>query len=132
MRLRVVRRGWWQILAVCRERGDCPLLEFLTRLPPNLRKDGRRVQALFDRIQHKGPPHNVELSHRLTDNLWELVRGRLRVVWFYDEGRLILITHGFVKKSQKTPRIEIEKAEASRTAYLRAKRTRALIVEEDE
>jgi phage-related protein len=33
-----------------------------------------------------------------------------RVFCFFDEGRLIVLLNGFQKKSQKTPKNEIEKA----------------------
>lgn len=36
-------------LGVCRGRGECPLLELLAELPPNLAKDGRQIQALLPR-----------------------------------------------------------------------------------
>lgn len=84
MRLRVVRERRWRVLAVCRVRGDCPLVDFLDHLPPNLAKDGRRMLALLGRIADQGPPRNVEVSHQIGAGIWELVRGRLRVLWFHD------------------------------------------------
>jgi len=33
-----------------------------------------------------------------------------RVFYFFDKGKLIVLTNGFQKKAQKTPRSEIEKA----------------------
>lgn len=132
MRLRVVRKGRWQVLAVCRDRGDCPLLEFLAELAPNLDKDRRRLLALFDRIEQQGPPHNVEVSHQVGDGLWEFIRGRLRVLWFYDADQVVVATHGFVKKSQKTPRSEIDRADECRAAYRQAKESGNLTFEEDD
>lgn len=122
MRLRVVRSGRWQVLAFCRGRGDCPLLEFLAGIAPNLDRDRRRLLALLDRIQRQGPPHNDAVSHQVGDGLWELIRGRLRVLWFYDEDRVIVATHGFVKKSRKTPRSEVERADEWRATYRVARR----------
>ena len=34
----------------------------------------------------------------------------VRNLYFYESGAKIIITHGFIKKTQKTPRKEIEKA----------------------
>lgn len=131
MRLLVVGKGRWRILAVCRGRGDCPLLELLVDLPPNLVKDGRRMQALLRRMQVHGPPRNVELSHLVGPALWQLARGRLRILWFYGEDRAIVLTHGFVKRSRKTPAAEIARAIQSRTRYLAAQATGELMIEED-
>lgn len=49
-----------------------------------------------------------------TDGLFE-IRVQLgsnifRIFCFFDEGKLIVLAHGFQKKSQKTPKSEIEKA----------------------
>ncbi|MEK7720671.1 MAG: type II toxin-antitoxin system RelE/ParE family toxin [Bacteroidota bacterium] len=40
-----------------------------------------------------------------------------RVFSFFDEGRLIILLNGFQKKSQKTPRNEIELAEKLKKQY---------------
>ena len=63
--------------------------------------------ALLRRIEAQGPPRSVELSHQVGSGLWELVRGRLRVLWFYDDDRDVILTHGFVKRSRKTPAAEL-------------------------
>ena len=56
------------------------------------------------------------------DDLWE-VRAEFggdafRLLGFWDVGRLIILTNGFAKKTQKTPLREIEKAERLRKEYL--------------
>ncbi|MFN4084714.1 MAG: type II toxin-antitoxin system RelE/ParE family toxin [Spirosomataceae bacterium] len=33
-----------------------------------------------------------------------------RIFYFFDEGKLIVLANGFQKKTQKTPKSEIEKA----------------------
>ena len=49
-----------------------------------------------------------------TDGLYEirikLGRDIFRIFCFFDQGRLIILTNGFQKKTQKTPKKEIEKA----------------------
>jgi phage-related protein len=131
MRLRLVGKGKWRILAVCRSRGDCPLLELLAELPPNLAKEGRQIQALLHRMQVHGPPRNVELSHQVGPGLWQLARGRLRILWFYGDDRAIVLTHGFVKRSRKTPAAEIARTAESRSRYETARAAGTLIVEEN-
>jgi phage-related protein len=77
----------------------------------------------------QGPPRNVEISHKISGEIWELIAGRLRVLWFYDEGRLVVCSHGFVKRTRKTPPGEIERAQTSYDAYQAAKKARNLDVE---
>ncbi len=40
-----------------------------------------------------------------------------RVFFIFDEGRIVVLFHGFQKKSQKTPKEEIEKALKIKEAY---------------
>lgn len=77
---------------------------------------------LLDRVAADGPPRNTEISHQLAEGIWEFIQGRLRVLWFYDQSRLVIASHGFVKRSQKTPAAEIERAERSRRGYLLAQK----------
>ena len=44
-----------------------------------------------------------------------------RIFCFFDKGNLIILLNGFNKKSDKTPKNEIEKAIQYKTIYLRSK-----------
>lgn len=44
-----------------------------------------------------------------------------RVLYFFIIGKKAVLTNGFVKKTQKTPKSEIEKAQIYRADYLRRK-----------
>jgi phage-related protein len=59
-----------------------------------------------------------------TDDLWEcrikLGSNIYRIFAFWD-GHQIVLTHGIVKKTQKTPLKEIEKAEAYKRDYWQSK-----------
>lgn len=63
-----------------------------------------------------------------TDGIWEfrtLYRGihyRLFAFWDTDGDTLVIATHGFIKKMQKTPQKEIAKAEAIRKIYFNKKK----------
>ena len=56
-----------------------------------------------------------------TDGLYEIRIGLgnniFRIFCFFDEGNLIILLNGFQKKSQKTPRSEINKAEKLKDEY---------------
>jgi phage-related protein len=41
-----------------------------------------------------------------------------RIFCFFDEGQLVVIANGFTKKTQKTPRSEIEKALKIKSEYM--------------
>ncbi|MEY2829816.1 MAG: hypothetical protein RIQ33_1674 [Bacteroidota bacterium] len=44
-----------------------------------------------------------------------------RIFSFFDEGKLIVLANGFQKKTQKTPKQEIEKAEKIKAEYFAEK-----------
>ena len=47
---------------------------------------------------------------------------RLFAFWDTEENKLVIATHGIIKKTQKTPKKEIEKAEAIRIEYFNSKK----------
>ena len=67
------------------------------------------IEKLRNRIYHKEP-----LSKHLESGLWELrVKAGsdiLRIIYTFAKGKLIILIHVFVKKKQKIPAGELEKA----------------------
>ena len=70
-----------------------------------------------------------ELFKKLTDAIWEFrtkysgKEFRLLAFWDKEESTntLVIATNGFIKKQQKTPKKEIEKAEKLRKNYINFK-----------
>ena len=54
----------------------------------------------------------------------EVTNNIFRVFCFFDEGKLIILINGFQKKSQKTPKKEIEKAEKLKKQYFDEKNSK--------
>lgn len=81
----------------------------------NIRKVrfGVRDQELFKKL---GDTDIWEFRTR-----WQGMAYRLLAFWDKDENTLVVITHGFAKKSQKTPKSEIAKAERLRVEYFNNK-----------
>jgi len=71
---------------------------------------------------------DVSLFKKININIWEFRtiynKKCFRILAFWDlknlENKLVIATHGFIKKSNKTPNKEIEKAEKIRSEYLTA------------
>lgn len=123
----------WRIYAICSDRGDCQVAEFLSNQPSNLETNRDRLIALFDYVVENGPRRLPEdRCHQIAEDIWEFITGKLRIAWFYDEGKLIVCTHGFVKKSQKTKKSDIERAVNAKKLYFKAKETNSLIRIENE
>jgi len=89
-------------------------------------KQNKRVKAkilwTFDLIEDLQRVPETYLKHlENTDGLYE-IRVQLgsdifRIFCFFDEGQLIIITIGFQKKTQKTPKQEIETALKIKSEY---------------
>lgn len=123
-----IAKAGYTLYAIGKDEQYCQLLDFLDTIGSNLQKDGDRVLALLKQAAQNGPPRNTEISHQIKDEIFELIQGRLRVLWFYDEGKLILCTHVFIKKTQKTPVAEIELAITTRGKYFEEKKKGPLII----
>jgi len=132
MDLLLVSKGFYTVYAVAKSRERCELLDFLEGLGQTLQKDSDRMLALLGRVAIEGPPRNTEISHQIKGKLFEFIQGRLRVLWFYDEGRLIICTSGFVKKGRKTPRSEIEHALQVMNEYFTDKKRGEIRICEEE
>jgi phage-related protein len=131
MKLRLVCQDRWALYAVCTDRGDCPLLDFLRDTDPSshLAKSKRQMLRRLEAIAQTGMTQVTEISHQISGDIWQLEKGDLRILYFYDRGRVIILSHGFAKESRKTPRSEIRRAQEALQKY-RAERDRIEILED--
>jgi phage-related protein len=100
--------------------GACPVEEFLDSLNA---KQAQKVLWVLKAVQElPRVPKQYFKKLEGTDDLWE-VRAEFggdafRLLGFWHAGRLVIVTNGFVKKSQKTPEREIALAELRKCDYL--------------
>lgn len=110
MARRVAYQGAVFAIAFAREKsGACPACEFFDELSL---LDKAKLMALFQIAGEHGKFHNPEKFGDLGDGLYEFKSFQIRMPFAYakNERGLILITHGFVKKKNKTPKEEITRA----------------------
>ena len=72
------------------------------------------------RKPHQTKTHAYSIS-RFLEDIWELRPGRNRVLFFYHKDDTYVLLHHFLKKTQKTPRREIEKAKSERNDWITRK-----------
>lgn len=109
------------------DENSCELLEFLEKLEEDTNSDATRLSYLISRTAEYGPPRNEQqcraLEGRHAEGLFEFkAPGGARILWFYDANRIIICTHGFVKKGTNTPRGQIDRAQSIRQQYLKETR----------
>ena len=102
-----------------RENGDIPAEDFLLSLDIKMRA---KLLGIMSILQEKGNQLREPYSKHLDDGIFE-IRGKVgtdisRVLYFFYFDGKIIFTNGFVKKTQKTPNSEIEKAKIYRSNYL--------------
>lgn len=85
-------------------------------------KDARiqfnQVALYIQLLEENGTRLPDNITKHLEDGIWELRPGNNRVFYFYFENNTFVLLHQFRKKSQKTPRREIEKAKAERKDWM--------------
>lgn len=107
--------------------GQCPVWEFLEdlRIKSASNKDARiqhkQASLYIELLQQNGTRLNDNITKHLEDGIWELRPGNNRVFYFFYENNTFVLLHQFRKKSQKTPKREIEKAKSERIDYLSRK-----------
>jgi len=79
--------------------------------------DQKKIIALLSYTAENGTSGNPEKFRKLESDIWEFKSYQIRILCFFDKGRIIITTHGFFKKRGKTPPGEIGKARKLRDAY---------------
>lgn len=84
----------------------------------NARIQYRQVMLYIQLLQDNGTQLPDNITKHIEEDIWELRPGNNRVFYFYFKDNTYVLLHSFRKKSQKTPRREINKAKAERDDYL--------------
>ena len=111
-------------------RDKCPTLRFFQDQAAVRAAELDKLGALLSETADNGPPHDDKKFKDLpgTDKIYEFkTSGGLRLLCFWDEGSLIVCTHGYLKGAQKAPKNEIQRAERFKRDYFQAKQDGGLI-----
>lgn len=103
--------------------GQKPVEEFIDQLAAKQAQKVAWVLKLVEDLDRVPTQYFKKLVN--TDELWE-VRVRagsniFRLIGFFDGSSLVVLTHAFKKKTQKTPKADIKKAEQRKNEYFRRK-----------
>ena len=103
------------------ERGQCPVGEFLDSLPPRVAQKVTWVLKLLQELDIVPGQYFKKLS--ATDEIWEcrmvFSGNTYRILCFLHGSNRLVLTHGFMKKTVKTPGEEIANAERLKADYIR-------------
>lgn len=100
--------------------GEQPAKEFLLSLDKKMRaKLADTIMILQDNGYELREPYSKHLSEGIFELRAKQGSDITRVMYFFYVDRHIILTNGFIKKTQKTPPAEIEKAKKYRADYLK-------------
>ena len=108
----------FEVIFYEKENGDCPIEEFLLSLDVKMRA---KIVGILELLEEKGNQLREPYSKHIEDGIFEIrckVGNNItRILYFfYYEGKIIL-TNGFIKKTQKTPSGEIKLAKERRNDF---------------
>ncbi len=100
--------------------GRQPAREYILSLDEGLRSKTMRTIGMLRQYGHMiGEPELKHLEGGIFELRTTMGNNSSRVLYFFVTGGKAVLTHGFSKKTKKTPRREIEKAKSYRTDYSR-------------
>ena len=76
------------------------------------------IALLQDNGNELREPYSKHLSEGIFELRAQIGSDTTRVLYFFYVDRRIILTNGFIKKTQKTPKREITRAKQYRTDYL--------------
>lgn len=112
----------FEIIFYDKEDGTEPAKDFILSLDVKMRaKMLRTVEMLRDNGNKLREPESKALDDGIMELRAKAGSDISRVLYFFVIGRKAVLTNGFIKKTQKTPKSEIELAKRYRDDYLRRK-----------
>ena len=110
----------YQVLFYETKTGKEPAKEYISGLSP---KVIAKFLKIIELLENNGPDVKMPYSRFLESGIFEIRiiqnNNISRVLYFFTNSRKIVLTNGFTKKTQKTPRKEIEKAKFYKEDYKR-------------
>lgn len=99
--------------------GEILVQDFLMSLDKKMRA---KLSGIISILQEYGNQLREPYSKYLDDGIFE-IRGKVgsdisRVLYFFYYDGKIILTNGFIKKTQKTPKAELDRAKRYRKDYL--------------
>ncbi|MBE3570029.1 MAG: type II toxin-antitoxin system RelE/ParE family toxin [Bacillales bacterium] len=106
-------------------RGRQPVYDWIFEVEKHDKETYRKTVIMMNYLEENGQLiHAGVVSHKDikkltgTNGIWQLRINDHRMLFFYFEGDKIVFTNVFQKKKNKTPRVEIDRAEQRKEEYI--------------
>ena len=125
----------YQVVAVV-VNGDCPVEQFLTDGEASTEAARSALLQMLDKVAELGlqtVPYKWSHEVNKREQIYEFIKGPLRLFYFKGEGRQIAVcTSGVRKSGQKADKAAVARAVKMRAAYFEAVQNKTLQVLSDE
>lgn len=99
--------------------GHAPALEFLRSQSKPVRAEaGWLLEQLQKYGNGLGRPVVAYLEDGIYELRWQIERNEYRLLFFFSGRQIVVVTHGFFKKTRRVPKPEIERARELRAEWL--------------
>jgi len=109
--------------------GKCPVKDFLNSMSGKVAQKITWVLRLLEDLEVIPSSYFKKLVG--TEEIWEcrvqVGSNAYRIFCFFLGNSVVVLTHGYVKKSQRTPKQEIERAEVYRRDFLKRRQKDELL-----
>lgn len=130
MKILSIQKARFHVGAVVQEKGDgslvCSLLDDFNEVEATYEASRNRILEYFKHVSLGGPQAlNSAQCHQVDANnkIYEFIAGQIRVLFFQSaKGSLVVCTHMFLKKTQKTPPKDVNKAIRAKKEYEQAEK----------
>ena len=132
VKVETYQRERFHVFAYCDNEGYSEIDKLVEKCDNSQLKSIEKLAATIERVALHGPKSIAgPRCHQIDGEIFQIRTNHLRVFWFYDEGNIIICTHGFIKKCKKTPKNEIKKANRIMEKYFESKKCGTLEVKEE-
>lgn len=101
----------WEIEVYQKENGEIPLQAFLENIDTKMKaKVLKELEILKEYGNNLREPYSKKINNGIFELRIKQGTNISRIFYFFFKNKIIILTNGFVKKTQKTPKIEIIKA----------------------
>jgi len=128
--VRLATGSHWTVCAAC-VGADCPVLEFVAELEGKGGRDSKRSREILADLTSYAPNNSstdwirqefsTDLGNDIYEFRWGGKGGVPRVLWFYDENRVVVCVHATIKKDDRLDTQDMELAIKRRKDYFEAK-----------
>lgn len=138
MLLMELHKSKWSIYAVATLLRDGSHGTCMDDAPGERRTDLYGLSAILEHAaeQNQGPKAlGNSICHQVDDNneIWQISKGRLRLLWFYGHGgKIIICCNLHLKKKQKANAAEVENAIRMRERYFSAVNDGSIVFVDDD